>query len=122
MYYSRNVSNKETNITQSQTFDSDQFKLDICKCMSAVRAHAAFKINFVSILDKNAFKKTNILRGNQKPHLNKSLRKQIVIDSRLKNKTNQPKEFADIVKFKRQQNLVTNPNKQVKVQCFEELS
>ena len=47
-------------------FDSDQFKLDICNSMSAVRTHAAFEKNFVSILDKHAPKKTKILRENQK--------------------------------------------------------
>ena len=47
-------------------FDSEQFKLDICNSMSAVRTHAAFENNFVSILDKHAPKKIKILRGNQK--------------------------------------------------------
>ena len=51
--------------------------------MSAVRTHAAFENNFVSILDKNAPKKTKILRGNQKPHPNMNLRKQILIRLRL---------------------------------------
>ena len=48
-------------------FDSVQFKLDICNNMSAVRTHAAFEGNFVSILDKHAPKKTKILRGNKNP-------------------------------------------------------
>ena len=103
-------------------FDSDQFKLDICNSMSAVRTHAAFEKNFVSILDKHAPKKTKILRGNQKPHFNKNLRKQIMIRSRLKNKANKSKNPIDIVKFKRQRNLVTNLNKQAKLQYFEKLS
>ena len=34
--------------------------------MSAMRTHAAFEKGFVSILDKHAPKKTNILRRNQK--------------------------------------------------------
>ena len=42
-------------------FDSDRFKWDICNSMSAIRTQAAFKNNFVSILD--APKKTKILRG-----------------------------------------------------------
>ena len=40
--------------------DSDQFKLDICNSMSAMRSSAAFENNCVSILDKHASKKTNI--------------------------------------------------------------
>ena len=56
-------------------YDSDQFKLYIFNSMFAMRTHAAFENNFVSILDKHAPKKTKILRGNQKPHFNKNLRK-----------------------------------------------
>ena len=56
-------------------YDSEQFKLDIFNSMSAMRTHAAFENNFVSILDKHAPKETKILRGNQKPHFNKNLRK-----------------------------------------------
>ena len=93
-------------------FDSEQNKLDICNSMSAVRTHAAFENNFVSILEKHAPKKTKILRGNQKPHFNKNLRKQMMIRSRLRNKANKSKSPTDIVNFKRQRNLVTNLNKQ----------
>ena len=81
-------------------YDSDQFKLNIFNSMSAVRAHAAFKNNFVSILYKHAPKKTKSLRGNQKPHFNKNLRKQIMIRSCLKNKANKSENPSDIVKFK----------------------
>ena len=34
--------------------------------MSAMRTHAPFENNFVSILDKHAPKKTKLLLGNQK--------------------------------------------------------
>ena len=103
-------------------FDSKQFKLDICNSMSAVRTHAAFENNFVTVLDKYAPKKTKILRGNQKPHFTKNLRKQILIRSRLKNKATKSKNPIDIVKFKRQRNLMSNLNKQAKLQSFEKLS
>ena len=99
-----------------------QFKLDICNSMSAVRTHTAFENNFVSILDKHAPKKTNILRGNQNHHFNKNLWKPIMIRSRLKNKANKSKNPIDIAKFKRQKNLVQNLNKQTKLQYFEKLS
>ena len=51
--------------------DSEQFKFDIYNSMSAVRTHAAFENNFVSILDKHPPKKTKILRRSQKPHFTK---------------------------------------------------
>ena len=53
-------------------YDSDHFKLDILNSMSALETHAAFKNNFVSILDKHAPKKTKNFRRNQKIHLNKN--------------------------------------------------
>ena len=49
-------------------YDSDQFKLDNCNSMSAMRTHEAFKNIFFSILDQQ------VLRGNQKLHFNKNLR------------------------------------------------
>ena len=81
-------------------FDIDQFNSDIFNSMSAMRTHAAFENNFVSILDKHAPKKTKILRGYQKPRFNKNLRKQMMIRSRLKNNANKSKNPGDIVKFK----------------------
>ena len=81
-------------------YDSDQFKLDIFSNMSAMRTHATFENNFVSILDEHATKKTKVLRRNQKPRFNKNLPKQIMITSRLKNKANKSKTPSDIVKFK----------------------
>ena len=57
----------------------------------------------------------------KKTHFNKNLQEQIMIRARLKNKANKIKNPIDIVKFKRQRNLVANPNKQCKLQYFEKL-
>ena len=81
-------------------FDSEQFKLDIFDSISAMRTHAAFENNFVSILDKHAPKKTKILRGNQKSHFNKNLQQQIIMRLCLRNKANKSKHSSEIVKFK----------------------
>ena len=45
-----------------------------------------------------------------------------MISSRLKNKANKSKNPIDFAKFKRQRNLVTNLNKEAKLQYFEKLS
>ena len=50
-------------------YDSDQFKFDIFNSMSAMRTHAAFKNNFVSILYKHALKKTKNYEGIKNPIL-----------------------------------------------------
>ena len=42
--------------------------------MSAMRTHAAFENNFVSISDKHDPKETKILQGNQNTHFNRNLR------------------------------------------------
>ena len=81
-------------------YDSDQFKLNIFISMSAMGAYAAYKNSFVSILDNHSSMKTKNLRGNQKPHFNKNLRKQIMIRSCLKNKVNESENSSDTVKFK----------------------
>ena len=73
---------------------------DIFNSMSAMRAHAAYKNNFVSILDKHSPKKIKNLRGNQNPNFNKNLRKQTMIRSCLKNKANKLENPSDIVKLK----------------------
>ena len=62
--------------------------------MSAMRTHASFENNFLSILDKHAPKKTKVSRENQKPRFDKNLRKQIMIRSRVKNKPNKSKNQA----------------------------
>ena len=79
-------------------YDSDQFRLDIFNSMSAMGTHAVFENYFVLMLDKNAPKKTKTLRGNQKLHFNKNVRRQIMIRSRLENKANKSKNSGDIYK------------------------
>ena len=44
----------------------------------------SFENNFVNVLNEQAPKKSKVFRGNQKPHLNKSLRAAIIKRSRLK--------------------------------------
>ena len=68
--------------------DSDQFKLDMFNSMDAMRTHAVFKNNFVSILDKRTPRKKFFFRENQKPHFNKNLREQMKIRSHLQINSN----------------------------------
>ena len=102
---------KKSTYRNFKQYDSDEFKLDIFNSMSAMRTHAAFKNDFVSILDKHAPKKTKNLRGNQKPHFNKNFRKQTMIKSYLENKANKSKNPSDIVKSKWQRKLLASLNK-----------
>ena len=100
-------------IAISNNLISDQFKFDIFSSMRmrCNENHAPLENNFVLILDKHALKETKILRGYQKSHFDKNLRKQIMARSRLERKANKSKNSSDILKFKRQRNLVANLNK-----------
>ena len=60
----------------------------------------------VTVLDRHAPRKTKILRGNQKPHVDKNLRKAIMKRSKLKSKANRTKPPKDISDYKKQRNLV----------------
>ena len=81
----------------------------------------SFENNFVNVLNQQAPKKSKVFRGNQKPHLNKSLRAAIMKRSRLKNKSNKSQLPADLSKYKKQRNLVVTLNK-YKKEYFENLN
>ena len=50
-------------------YDSDQFELDVFNSMDAMRSHAAFENNFVSILHKHAPRKIKKFERIKKPIL-----------------------------------------------------
>ena len=50
--------------------------------------YSDFEKKFINTLNKHAPKKIKTFRGNQKPHINKTLRKAIMKRSQLKNKAN----------------------------------
>ena len=56
------------------------------------------------------------MRGDQKPHVDKNLRKAIMKRLQLKSKANRAKQLEDITKYKKQQNLVVKLNRESKPQ------
>ena len=60
----------------------------------------------LGIFHESVLNECTPIRGNHKPHLNKELRKAIMLRSRLKNKTNKTKSDVDIAAYKKQQNCV----------------
>ena len=56
--------------------------------------YAAFQETFVRTLNIHAPLKVKIVRGNNKPYMNKTLRKAIMLRSRLKNKANKSKNLV----------------------------
>ena len=80
-----------------------------------------FEQTFISTLDKHAPLKTVIVRGNNKPHMNKNLRRAMMKRTRLKRVANESKSAADIAEYKKQRNLVVRLNKTAKREYFENL-
>ena len=76
--------------------------------------HEDFENIFVSTLNKHAPLKTVVVRGNNKPHMNKNLRRAIMKRTRLKNIANETKDQNDFDRYKKQTNRVVQINKRQK--------
>ena len=83
--------------------------------------YQTFETNFVDTLNNQAPKKSKIFRGNQKPHINKILRNAIMKLIQLKNKANKTKSVDDLIKYKKQRNLVVKLNKNCEKVFFDNL-
>ena len=96
----------------------NDLKNGLSKCP---KNYESFENVFVTVLDRHASRKTKILCGNQKPHVDKNLRKAIMKRSELKSKANRTKRPKDISDYKKQQNLVVRLNKERRIEYFENL-
>ena len=67
-------------------FNKESFLRDLQHGLNNIGNFAEFNDEFKAILDHHAPIKQSKLRGNTKPHINKTLRKEIMKRSRLKNK------------------------------------
>ena len=70
--------------------------------------------SFIEVLEKHTPKKGKILRGNHKPHINKTLHYTIMKCSQLKIKTIKRKSKNDVIEHKKQRNLVVKLKKIVR--------
>ena len=82
-----------------KNFNNEYFHNDLINGLSKYpKNYESFENVFVTVLDRHALRKTKILRGNQKPHVDKNLRKTIMKRSELKSKakrTKRPKDISD---------------------------
>ena len=74
-----------------------------------------------SVLNQHAPRKQRIQRGNNKPHVSKTLRKAIMLRSRLKNTANKTNNIDDITNYKKQRNYIVNLNKRAKKSFFSSM-
>ena len=72
-------------------------------------------------LDKFAPYKTVTVRGNSKPHMSKTLRKALMLRTRLKNKVNETNDENDLRRYRDQRNLIVKMNRRAKKKYFKNL-
>ena len=110
---------KVLNYRDFSSFSSEDFKQDFAAALNNCDdSYDVFEQRFVANLNKHAAKKKKLIRGDNKPHMNKMLRPAIMKRSRLKNKANKTKNHLDIRNYKKQRNIVVNLNKEAKLQYF----
>ena len=98
-----------------KNFDINVFKNELSHYLHYnIVDYGHFEEIFTSILEKHAPMKTKFLRGNNQPHLSKTLRKAIMKRSKLKRIANRSKNPEDMVAYQKQRNLVVNLNRQAK--------
>ena len=74
----------------------------------------SFVNTFISILDKHVPIKKKILRGNNKPYINKALMEAISTWSRLRKIANSTGDPNDVIKYKKPRNIVKYLNDKTK--------
>ena len=82
------------------------------------RSYYEFDTKFTTVLNKHVPKKKKWLRSNQNPHINKTLRHEIIKRSKLKNIANKTKNTSDIMKYRKQRNYAVQLNKKAKLGYF----
>ena len=88
-------------------FNKESFLRDLQHGLNNIDNFAEFHDAFKAILDHHATIKQTKLRGNTKPHINKTLRKEIMKRSRLKNKANKSGKEEDKRLYNIQRNKVS---------------
>ena len=105
-----------------KNFNDMNFRTDLeNKLEECPKHYENFEKTFVNVLDAHAPRKTKVLRGNHKPHVDKNLRKAIMKCSKLKNKANRTKLQEDIAKYKKQRNLLAKLNRDSKLNYFDNI-
>ena len=110
---------KETNIGQHLS-EQNHSEYKFSDLPSSVN-YDDFNQIFTSTLNQDAPIKKKWIRCNHKPHMNKTLRKAIMLRSKLKNRANKSNDARDIKMYKQQRDLVVRLNKDSKYSYFSNL-
>jgi len=79
----------------------------------------SFENKFETVLNRHAPRKSRIIRGNEKPHVNKDLRKAIMDRSRLRNIYQRSQRYSDRCAYRKQRNFVCSMNRKIKKIYFD---
>ena len=105
-----------------RNFNDMNFRKDLKNKLEECPKHyEIFEKTFANVLDAHTPRKTKVLLGNHKSHVDKNLRKAILKRSKLKNKANRTKLQEDIAKYKKQRNLVVKLNGDSKLRYFHNI-
>ena len=113
----------EPNILRNRSyknFKKESFLQDLQLRLNNIGKFAEFNDEFKAILNHHAPIKQSKLRGNTKPHINKTLIKEIMKRSRLKNKANKSGKEEDKRLYNIQRNKVSKLNNKLNKTCFKE--
>ena len=108
---------RDYNNFSNEYFQND-LKNDLLKCP---KNYESFENVSVTVLDRQATRKSKILHGNKNPHVDKNLRKAIMKRLELKSKANRTKRPKDISDYKKQRNLVVTLNEGRRIKYFQNL-
>ena len=90
-----------------KNFNKINFRMELENKLQEYWKHwKKFKKTFVNVVGLHVPRKTKVLRGNHKPHVDKNFIEAIVKHSKFKNKANRTKLQDDIIKNKKQRNLI----------------
>ena len=103
-------------------FDSHTFVNNLQTNTSNTVYYDNFETSFVNTLNKHAPIKNKVLRANNKPFMNQTLKKAISDRSRLKNISNKTGKENDILNYKKQRNYVTSLNRKAQKSYFKDLN
>ena len=103
-------------------FDETCFRSDLSRNLDCdFSDFESFSNTFENILDAHAPMKKRTIRGNQKPHITKAVRKAIMVRSFYKNKANKTGNPFYKNLYRKQKNYIVNLNRKAKRKYFRDL-
>ena len=107
---------KKINFSDYKKFSETNFRIDLAQNLSNKKHEnlGDFEKTFAKTLQRHVPYKSVLVRGNNKPHVTKSLRRAMIKRTRLETIANRTGTDREIRNYKSQRNLVVKMNRQAK--------